>query len=238
MNLTGKSESFVKNWGHFVQLLKSVNLQSSDTLISFDVVSIFTNAPIDEALRVIKNKLHNDDALAERSVMQVEAIMELLEVCLRTTYFQLDVKFFQQKDGMATGSSLSSIMSNIFMDHFEKLVLDSAQHKPSLWLRYVENMFLVWPHGSERLQNFLSQINSLRPSIPFTMEIDSYSARPFLDVLFIRKHTTLATKAYRKPSHIGQYLNFNSNHPPHVKRGLIRSRHNKASNYMPRMTSP
>jgi hypothetical protein len=32
------------------------------------------------------------------------------------------------------GSSLSPIISNIFMEHFEKLGLDSAQQKPSLWL--------------------------------------------------------------------------------------------------------
>jgi hypothetical protein len=105
--LSGKSESIVKNSGHFVQLLKSVNLQSSDTLVSFEVVSLFTNVPVDEALlQVIRDMLHNDDTLAERSVSQVEAIMELLEVCLRTTYFQVDDKFFQQKDGMGMGSSL------------------------------------------------------------------------------------------------------------------------------------
>jgi hypothetical protein len=79
--LAGKSESFVKNSGHFIQLLKSTNLQSSDTLVSFDVVSLFTNVPVDEALQVIRNKLHNDDTLAERSPLQVEAIMELLDVC-------------------------------------------------------------------------------------------------------------------------------------------------------------
>jgi hypothetical protein len=44
--------------------------------------------------------------MAERIVLQFESIMELLEVCLRTTYFQEDDKFFQQKDGMAMGSSL------------------------------------------------------------------------------------------------------------------------------------
>jgi hypothetical protein len=44
--------------------------------------------------------------LAERPVLQVEVIIELLEVCLRTTYFQVDNKFLQQKDGMAMGSSL------------------------------------------------------------------------------------------------------------------------------------
>jgi hypothetical protein len=31
--------------------------------------------------------------------------MELLEVCLRTTYFRVDNKFFQQKDNMSVGSS-------------------------------------------------------------------------------------------------------------------------------------
>jgi hypothetical protein len=132
--LAGRSESFDKNSGHFVQLLKSVNLQSSDALVSFDVVSSFTNFPVKEALQVIRNKPHNDDPLVERSVLQVETILELLEVCLRTTDFQVDDKFFQQEDGVAMGSSLSPIVSNIFMEHSEKLALDSAQHEPSVWL--------------------------------------------------------------------------------------------------------
>jgi hypothetical protein len=85
------------NSGHFIQLLKSANLQSSGTLVSFDAVSIFTNIPVDETLQVIRNKLHNDDTLVERSVLPVKAIMELLEVYLRTTYFQVNDKFFQQK---------------------------------------------------------------------------------------------------------------------------------------------
>jgi hypothetical protein len=37
------------------------------------------------------------------------------------------------------------------------------------------------------------------------------------------------TQVYRKPTHTGWYLNFKSNHPPHVKRGLIQSLHNRAS---------
>jgi hypothetical protein len=63
--LTGKSEFFIKNSGHIIQFLKSVNLQSSDTLISFDDVILFTNVPVNEALQVIRNKLHNNDTLAE-----------------------------------------------------------------------------------------------------------------------------------------------------------------------------
>jgi hypothetical protein len=113
-------------------------------LVSFDVVSLFTDVPVDKALQVIRNKLHNDNTLAERPVLQVEAILELLEVCLKTIYFQVNDKFFQQKDGMAMGSSLSPIVSNIFMEHFEKLALDSAQYRPSLWLRYVDCGLAPW----------------------------------------------------------------------------------------------
>jgi hypothetical protein len=36
-------------------------------------------------------------------------------------------------------------------------------------------------------------------------------------------------KSKEIPPNIGRYLSFNSNHPPHVKRGLIQSLHNKAS---------
>jgi hypothetical protein len=61
------------------------------------------------------------------------------------------------------------------------------------------------------------------------MEIESDSVIAFLDVLVIRKEMTLATKVYRKPNHTGQYLSFNPNYPPHVKRGLIQSLHSRAS---------
>ncbi|XP_023710176.1 uncharacterized protein LOC111865964 [Cryptotermes secundus] len=162
----------------FQQLHDGFDLQDRlfrhcDIVVDF---SLFTNVPVDEVLKIIENKLHDDVTLTERSVLQVEAIMELLEVCLRTTYFQVDDKFFQQKDGMAMGNSLSPIVSNIFMEHFEKLALDSAPYKPSLWLRYVDDTFVVWPHGPERLQTFFDHLNSLRPSICFTMETESNNA--------------------------------------------------------------
>jgi hypothetical protein len=77
---------------------------------------------------------HNDNTSAEWSVLEVIAIMELLEVYLRITYFQVEDKFFQQREGMAVVGFLLPIVSSIFMEYFEKLALDSAQYKPLLWL--------------------------------------------------------------------------------------------------------
>jgi hypothetical protein len=84
-------------------------------------------------------------------------------------YFQVDDKFFQQRSGTAMGSSVSPIASEVYMEHFEKLVFDSVQHKPYLWLRLADDTFVVWPHGPQRLQNFLSHLNNLRRSVQFTL---------------------------------------------------------------------
>jgi hypothetical protein len=113
--------------------------------------------------------------------------MELLEICLKTTYFQVDDRFFQQRDGMAKENSLSPVVCNIYMEHFEILDLDSLSYKPSLWLRYVDVMFVIWPHGPNRLQDFLNHLNRVRLSIQFTMEIESNNVIPFLDALVVKK---------------------------------------------------
>jgi hypothetical protein len=41
------------------------------------------------------------------------------------------------------------------------------------------------------------------------------------DVLVTKLGTALTTQVYRSPTHTGRYLNFNSNHHPQVKRGII-----------------
>jgi hypothetical protein len=148
---------------------------------------------------------------------------------LTITYYQVDDKFFQQKDGMAIGSSLSPIISNIYMEHFNKMALDSARHKQSLQLWYVDDTFVVWCHGPEQLQNLLRNLSSLRPSIQFTMEIESDSAIHFLDLPVIKKEMTMTIKVYRKPTHTGRYLNFQSKDLLHIKRDLIPFLHNRAS---------
>jgi hypothetical protein len=72
--------------------LKSVNLLGQDFLVSFDVVSLFTNIPVYGAFLVIRIRLDNN-TLAEPSVLNVEVIVELLDACLRTAYFHGDDGF-------------------------------------------------------------------------------------------------------------------------------------------------
>jgi hypothetical protein len=125
-----------------VQLLKSLELQSADNLVCFDVI-LFTDLPVSEVLQVVRNKLHSDDTMVEWSVLQTEACLGLLNVCLTMTYFKVSDKSSQQKHGIAMGSSLSPNVSNIYIEHFKELGFRLAQHKPLLWLCYVDDTFVV-----------------------------------------------------------------------------------------------
>jgi hypothetical protein len=129
---------------------------------------------------------------------------------------------------MAMGSSLSPVVSNIFVEHFEEIALDTAYYKPAKWLRYVDDTFVVWPYGPEKLQKFLDHLNSIKPTIKFTMEVETNNTLPFLDVLVMKRGPKLTIKVYWKPTHTGRYLHFKSNHPHHVKRGVVHNLVNQA----------
>jgi hypothetical protein len=50
--LSGKTDSFVKNSEHFIQFLKCVKMGGQDIGVSSNVVSLFTNLPVNEALQI------------------------------------------------------------------------------------------------------------------------------------------------------------------------------------------
>jgi hypothetical protein len=54
----------------------------------------------------------------------VDAVMELLGLCLKTACFQVDSEFYQQTNGMAMGLPLSPIIRNIFVENLEKAALE------------------------------------------------------------------------------------------------------------------
>lgn len=52
------------------------------------------------------------------------------------------------------GTSQSPVVSNLYMMHFEKLALDVAKCRPTWWLLYVDDTFIVldrWSAYAKRI---------------------------------------------------------------------------------------
>ena len=219
--LRGQTDSYIKNSHHFVQKISSLSLGSTDIMVSFDVKSLFTKVPIVECLDIIKQRLEEDDTLADRTLMTPLTITNLVKRCMDSTFFGFDDEIYEQVEGAPMGSPLSPVIADLYMEFFEQMAIETSEFKPDLWYRYVDDTFVLWKHGMVEIRKFLNHLNSLRDSIEFTMETETDGKLPFLDVLVTKVENQLSTTIYRKPTHTDLYLNYNSNHHPRIKSGVI-----------------
>ncbi len=223
------SDLFHTRYLHFSELINQRQVRNNELMVSFDVSSLFTNVPVEEALDIVKDRLETDHSIHDRTNLSITSLIDLLNMCLKSTYFLYNNKFYQQSQGAAMGSPLSPIIANIFMEFLEDIALQTANIKPSLWLRYVDDTFTLWPHNRQSLNMFLEHLTSLRPSIKFTMEVESNHQLPFLDVMVERTNSnSIITKVYRKPTHTDRYLNYRSYHSHSVKNGIIHTLKHRA----------
>ena len=93
-----------------------------------------------------------------------------------------------------------------------------------------ESISVAWASPSmlciidgQAVEEFHTHLNSQKPTICFTMELEAQGHLLFLDTgLRRRTNGELIISVYRKPTHTDRYLQFHSHHPAQVKRGLVK----------------
>ena len=208
--------------------LKDIQLGPDEVMVSYDVRALFTSVPIKPTLEVIEKLLNEDPDLQKRTTMPTKQIMDLLEFCLRSTYFTYRGKFYEQVEGAAMGSSIGPFVANLCMANFEKRALQSSPNPPSLWKRFVDDTFVIMKKAHR--EEFLTHINSVDSNIQFTTEEPGPDGSlPFLDILITPdKDGRFETTVYRKPTHMDQYLQWDSHHPISSKYSVVGTLHHRA----------
>ena len=226
--LVGKSPHHICNNHDFLEDLKTIKLGPEEVMVSFDVKALFTSVPIKPALEIIEKLLKEDQDPQKRTSMSISNIMDLLEFCLRSTYFTYRGKFYEQVEGAAMGSPISPIIANLFMEHFEIQALQSSPNPPLLWKRFVDDTFVIINKAHK--EEFLAHINSVDSNIQFTAEEPGPDGSlPFLDILISPdEEGKLITSVYRKPTHTDQYLQWDSHHPISAKYSVVGTLYHRA----------
>ena len=73
------------------------------------------------------------------------------------------------------GTALSPNYANLFMDRFKTNALNYWDKKPLIWLRFIDDIFMIWNHGEAELQKFLEYLNNIHEKIKFTHEFSNES---------------------------------------------------------------
>ena len=95
----------------------------------------------------------------------------------------------------------------------------SGEIKPNLWWRYRDDIFDLWSQGPAKLNEFTDFINSLYPTIKFTL-VSSPNSLNVLDLTLNLVNGFIQTDIYSKPTDNHIYLLRNSAHPAHVTRAI------------------
>ena len=116
--------------------------------------------------------------------------------------------------------------ANIFMANIETQILSHSVQKPTIWKRYIDDIFSLWDIGKTDIEQFIEQAKSYHPTFKFTAEI-SDTETTFLDTVVykgerLKEQSILDIKTHLKPTETFQYTHYTSCHPPSVKIGFVK----------------
>ena len=101
--------------------------------------------------------------------------------------------------------------------------LASADVVLKFWKRYVDDTCICVALPASQCEVFLKYLNSVEPTIQFTLESELDGKLPFLDILF--KHLPdrfISTSIFRKVTHTDKYMYLDfSSHPPSLRMSLL-----------------
>ena len=179
-------EPLTKNDYHLLNSLhfkEAILPQDSDLIMaSLDVVSLFTNVPVEETIEIIINKIFTEPNATFHNFSKAD-FRKLLELAVLDTPFIFNGFAFKQIEGMAMGSPLGSTFANIFMSAFEEQLLDSCplSFYPLFYRKYVDNTFALF-RNVDAANAFLEFANDKHQNIKFTIEHEQNNKLPFLDI--------------------------------------------------------
>ena len=215
--LAQRVKSYVKDTNDF--LLKLTDLGSIPPeafLVTIDVTALYTNIPHRDAILAVKEELEtrtNKNPLTW-------VLLRILHLILTKTAFRFYDYMYEQISGTTMGTICAPSMAIIFMGKIEEEFLATRTLLPLVWWRYIDDIFMVWPHSPTELYSFLSALNNVHETIKFTSNASQESVS-FLDVMIHKDNKgQIETGLYTKPTDAHMYLHYNSYHPVHQKKSI------------------
>ena len=208
--------SHIKDTTHFLQKLQTLDsLPEGSLLVTLDVASLYTNIPNNEGLEAARLALFRDRGRICNP--SNDSLITLLKMVLTMNNFDFAGRHYLQVGGTAMGTKVAPSFANTFMGWFENIYVYTYHKQPHIWVRFIDDIFVIWTFGEDELQKFITYLNNCLPSIKFEADLSPTSVN-FLDVkVHLNSQGVLSTGLYTKPTDAHNYLSYTSSHPSKCK---------------------
>ena len=149
-----RTKSYLKNPTQLVNILSNKKIPANALLICLDIESMYTNISHNQAivtiLKIFKNHPHR------------VFLLDLLNFVLKNNIFEFDNLTCTQTCGIAMGTKLAPALATIYIGQLEETFLAGRTLKPEIWLRYIDDIFVVWTHTLSEFHTFLTDLNNVQ----------------------------------------------------------------------------
>ena len=211
--------SYVKDSTDFIKKIEALPEEPNDNiLVTMDVRSLYTNIPNDEGIEAVQHFFRQRARPGDGILSRIVSVF--LRLILTLNNFVFNDQNYIQINGCSMGTKCAPPYACLFMGKFEnEHILPRIRHMITMYVRYIDDIFLIWKGSESELKEFLAIINTVHPSIKFDYK-HSREKIEFLDCIVKQNNGKLSTTLYTKPTDRRAYLHAQSYHPSSTKRSI------------------
>lgn len=186
----------------------SAIMDDGGVLVSFDVVSMYTNIPRSLVMEIIARK--QNDFFEKFGIGKIILNKVLKFLLYESAFFTALDNIYKQIEGLPMGGCISTTLARITMD--EIIIHLNNRVKDIYFIRvFVDDTITAIKR--ENVHSALEALNNYHPKIKFTMENeDDNQSINFLNLTLTRDGPIVRTNWYRKYFASGRLLGFFSSH--------------------------
>ena len=114
-------------------------------MIIMDVNSLYTNIPHTDGIYACRSFLnrHNADPAV------INDIPILINFILTHNLIKFNNNHYIQIKCTEMGTKMAPAYANIYVDAIDNSFLSASLLKPSIYFRYIDEIFVIWPNGND-----------------------------------------------------------------------------------------
>ena len=152
-----------------------------------DVKTLYSSIPHSDGIKACETFMIENGFPS----MEVSNITKIIDFILAHNYFELNDKSYIQAHGTAMRTKMAPTYANILCETLRNICWITAQTN----LFYIDDIFVIWQHDENKLEQFHAYVNSMHPNINLTLT-SSAANIPYLDVSVSFDGTNLHTSIY------------------------------------------